>query len=199
MKICKRCGDKFEDGKWCKACAIRRAAAYRQKYPDKTKAAVKRWIQNNAAKFAATKKIWRANNLEKHNSYSAKHKKNHPEQISAQHRAYRERNSDKIKLSSKIYKQEHRVEVLIATRKRQAAQLRAIPAWASDEWDAFVVSEMYHLSALRTEFTGIKWHVDHTIPLQNKLVCGLHCAANLAVIPAKLNYQKNNKYWPDMP
>ena len=109
------------------------------------------------------------------------------------------KNHETIRLSAQIYKREHKVEVLIATRKRQAAQLRAIPVWALEEWDSFVVAEMYHLSALRTELTGIKWHVDHTIPLQNKLVCGLHCAANLAVIPAQLNYQKNNKYWPDMP
>ena len=36
--------------------------------------------------------------------------------------------------------------------------------------------------------------VDHIIPVNGRLVCGLHCLANLQVIPAHENNRKNNTF-----
>lgn len=79
--------------------------------------------------------------------------------------------------------------------KRRAAKLRATPAWSVD----FFVEEAYDLARLRTELTGVPYDVDHIVPLQSPLVCGLHAHTNLRVIPAAINRSKNNRYWPDMP
>ncbi len=78
--------------------------------------------------------------------------------------------------------------------RRTAQKLLAVPAWANK----FFISEAYHLAKLRTEITGFKWHVDHIVPLQSDLVCGLHVEHNLRVIPARDNLTKNNRWWPDM-
>jgi hypothetical protein len=50
-----------------------------------------------------------------------------------------------------------------------------------------------------TGFTGVKWHVDHIVPRNSPLVCGLHVHTNLQVIPADENMYKRNLRWPDKP
>ena len=72
------------------------------------------------------------------------------------------------------------------TAKYRAQRLNATPAW--HETDA--VTALYLDSASR----AAPHHVDHVIPLQHPLVCGLHCLANLQVIPARENQQKNNTF-----
>ncbi|KVP16997.1 hypothetical protein WJ84_01615 [Burkholderia ubonensis] len=81
------------------------------------------------------------------------------------------------------------------TARRQLRLRQAYPAWANDE----LIAEAYALARLRTLATGIPWQVDHIVPLNSDLVCGLHWEANLQVIPAVANLAKSNNWWPDMP
>lgn len=71
---------------------------------------------------------------------------------------------------------------------------RAQPVWQ----DSSELREFWKLSARRTLETGVQHSVDHIVPLINKRVCGLHCAANLQVIPLAENIAKSNATWPDM-
>lgn len=81
------------------------------------------------------------------------------------------------------------------SKARTAMEIGASPGWANK----FFMQEAYDLARLRTKVTGYAWHVDHVVPLKSKLVCGLHCEQNLAVIPGAVNCSKRNLYWPDMP
>ena len=74
--------------------------------------------------------------------------------------------------------------------KRRAAELQATPSWADHEQ----IARIYKLRKKVSDKTGVIHHVDHIVPLQGKDVCGLHVENNLAIIPAKMNLQKSNKY-----
>ena len=68
------------------------------------------------------------------------------------------------------------------------------------EFDELVFTEAYDLAKKREQTTGIKWHVDHIVPIFYKQACGLNNAFNLQVVPAEWNTRKSNKsmdtYWP---
>jgi len=76
------------------------------------------------------------------------------------------------------------------TRKRQAQISRATPKWTNID----AIREIYILSEAISYQTGIKHHVDHIIPLQGNLVCGLHIPENLQIITENENLKKGRKF-----
>ena len=95
-----------------------------------------------------------------------------------EHARYRERYPEKV--------QAHENKMRINRKRSLNVQY--------SELDDLIFQEIYHLTKLREKATGIKWHVDHIVPLQHKLVCGLHVPENLQCIPAKLNLIKGNDF-----
>jgi hypothetical protein len=93
-----------------------------------------------------------------------------------------------ISTGAHIYMERQRVER--SGVKRYAALTNGTPAWADPSKIMAVYDERDRLS----RETGIPHHVDHVIPLQGKLVCGLHVEANLRAIPARENLIKKNIY-----
>jgi hypothetical protein len=108
-------------------------------------------------------------------------------------------NQDKVKSYKRRWKDENKHKLNFYSRLRRGVKIQAIPIWSDDEFEQLVMSEIYDLAKLRSELTGIKWHVDHRVPLISEIVCGLHCSSNLQVIPAFDNLSKGNSYWEDMP
>jgi hypothetical protein len=99
---------------------------------------------------------------------------------------------------SREYARKNPDVLLRNTRKRTAQKLLATPAWAKEEFEEFLMQEIYHYSALLKKTTGIAYEVDHIVPLRSDYVCGLHCPANLQIIEKQANRSKNNHYWPNM-
>jgi len=123
----------------------------------------------------------------------------------AYNKAYRERNEVVIKKRRAEYskqnskraveratkwKKQNPAKVNALTAKRRASKLKATPEWADQDQ----IKRIYVACAKISEQTGTKHHVDHIIPLQGENVCGLHVENNLAIIPAKMNLQKSNKF-----
>ena len=72
---------------------------------------------------------------------------------------------------------------------------RARPPWASRS----DLRTFWRWSRIMTKFHRKQYSVDHIVPLIHPLVCGLHCPANLRVIPLSDAIAKSNNVWPDMP
>lgn len=79
--------------------------------------------------------------------------------------------------------------------KRRAAKRQAVPRWANHA----MIAEWYKLAEEMTKLCGLRFHVDHIVPLVSDIVCGLHWEGNLQILPFDENIHKGNRYWPDMP
>jgi hypothetical protein len=80
-------------------------------------------------------------------------------------------------------------------RRRDAMKQKALPSWADKNRIEMIYKEAKRLE----QETGVAHHVDHIVPLNSPLVCGLHNEFNLQAIPLLDNVRKSNRVWPDMP
>ena len=102
-------------------------------------------------------------------------------------------NSEKTRSYKNKWSNNNKSKVLANTRKYQANKKQRIPNWVSDE-DMWLLEEAYELCRLRSKLTGVKYNVDHIVPLQGKTVSGFHCIENIQIIPQIDNYKKNNRW-----
>lgn len=77
-------------------------------------------------------------------------------------------------------------------RKRQQIKRHSIPPWANLQ----KIKELYIMARTLELLDNIPRHVDHIIPLQHPLVCGLHVETNLQILSESENKQKSNKFIP---
>lgn len=138
-------------------------------------------------------KAWRTKNIDRVRKNNSAYKAANKEKIRA--KELLRIDPAKVAARARLWHRNNPERCVAREAARRAMKMQRTPKWA----DHFIMQEIYHLSALRTRITGIKWHVDHIVPLKSKLVCGLHCEQNLAVVPASYNMKKHNTFWPLMP
>lgn len=77
---------------------------------------------------------------------------------------------------------DNKSSIIANVSKRRSILLKAIPSWANLE----LINSIYECAE------GA--HVDHIVPLQGKLVCGLHVENNLQYLTPQENLSKGNKW-----
>lgn len=84
------------------------------------------------------------------------------------------------------------VKAKAASARRRSRKLQRTPTWANRD----KILEAYKLADFMSDLMQTPYHVDHEIPLQSKLVSGLHVHTNLRVIPGVENLRKHNRFTP---
>lgn len=209
MKHCRKCGTdkprsefskaaKEKDGlqtqcKACKkiGCAASRAKKleqYRQKSRDD-------YAKDPAAKLAKNR-AWSDANKARHLQMSRDYYARNKDEQLALNRAWRAANPERMRAAEKAWKLANPEKVTAFAAKRRAAKLLRTPAWLTAE-DIRKIEDFYFQAKRLSEETGILYEVDHILPLQAKLVSGLHVPSNLQVLPRSKNRSKCNSWAPE--
>lgn len=135
---------------------------------------------------------WKKRNPQKHSLNNLNYVKRNKDSVIERDRKWRDNNRDYLNKAKKEWDKKNRDATSRYASNNRAKRKNAIPSWFN-ELDNFILKEAFDLCKKREISTGIKWHVDHMIPLNAKEACGLHCRDNIQVIPQRLNNIKINK------
>jgi hypothetical protein len=175
MKTCKCCNKLKDESEFYKH------SSHKDGLYNECKSCVAKQHRNSYLKnkeaVLVTCRVWKENNKEKR---------------LASDKIYREINKDKICTRVKKWAKDNPEKYAATQGKRRASKLNRTPSWLSKE-ELNKIREVYKLARKLTKETGVVHHVDHIIPLQSKVVSGLHLLCNLQVITAKANLVKSNK------
>lgn len=125
--------------------------------------------------------------------YHRQYREEHRDSKSKYNREYREQNKDRLIKYISEYKTQNIDRINYLSAKRRALKNQATPKWLSEE-QLDEIQSFYTIAKLFQIYDGNEYHVDHIIPLNNSLVCGLHVPWNLQVLSATDNLIKSNKF-----
>ena len=149
-------------------------------------------------------RIWRKNNPEKYKAQKERYKAAHPDAAKIYRDKTKDRtaetrlvwqraNVDKVRAWCKEWRENNPDKNRAKSNRYRVSKIKRLAMWDAELTD-LVTEEAYDLCDRLETMTNHKWHVDHRLPLQGKLVSGLHVWNNISVIPAFVNLSKNNKF-----
>lgn len=81
--------------------------------------------------------------------------------------------------------------------KYNSYKKQAVPKWV-DNIELSRIKKLYKKARELTKLTGNRHEVDHIVPINSKIVCGLHTLHNLRVCTKEENLRKGNKIIEDI-
>lgn len=152
---------------------------------DHVRALQNKWNAENKDRIEARRKVIRPKYKDKELAYGRKWYAENKEKSKTYYLA----NKDKWRERYRKWSSENLDKEAARAARRRAGIYRATPPWA----DLSAIRAVYASAARMSEEHGIKYHVDHVVPLNGKNVCGLHVHWNLQILTASENCRKNNK------
>lgn len=100
---------------------------------------------------------------------------------------------EQTKLRGRKWCSENRVKTRSKCARRRASRKSATPSWLDQQMIASI-SQFYWMANALSRVTGIKYEVDHVVPLNGQFVCGLHVPWNLQLLTETENRAKKNHF-----
>lgn len=107
----------------------------------------------------------------------------------ALNKLWREANKDSFKGYTVQWRRDNLDKLTKNAAAYRSSKIQATPTWANPD----AIQAFYTEAARMTLKTGIKYTVDHIIPLNSDVVCGLHVEHNLQLLTLSDNSKKSNK------
>lgn len=189
---CKTCGGTIrrKSNKQCVPCGNVNARRWHDKNREASKAKSKEWRESNPDRAKEYRKQDYAKNADRYREASRIYGQEHFEERKEYMLDWRGKNKDKIREYERQYSNDNRHAILAKNAAHRARKLKAT-VWPEY---ALAIKTVYFGREMMEDLTGKPYHVDHSIPLKGKNVCGLHTPINLKVIPANDNLKKSNKF-----
>lgn len=169
----------------------------RSKCKECTRVYYKEYCKKNSGLLVERAKQWNDANPEKAAEHRKKYANKNPEDITERKKQWRKANPERIKRYWTNYVVKNPGIVNTIAAKRRAAKLQRTVVWANHQTIKGIYSDCEEINlAAKTAGCTEKFVVDHIIPLQGKLVSGLHVESNLQIILASENSSKGNKFIP---
>ena len=150
---------------WCNVCRKKEKQEWDNKNKDYTLQVAKEWHYKNYSK--------------------------HKERIFAYQKEWKKNNLEKYKIYAKKCYHNNKEKVYANCAKYRAKKRNAAPAWLNDEMQ-IEIEGLFKKAKEMFNVTGVKYEVDHIIPLQGVNVCGLHVPWNLQILTRFENRSKKN-------
>lgn len=122
--------------------------------------------------------------LEKYRERHRKYKDENREFVRAVALDWKRRNKDRCREMARNWKKLNPGKISAINRMRKLRRVNATPSWANQE----------AIKAIYIEAAKLGMHVDHIIPLNGELVCGLHVENNLQLLTPLENAAKGNRF-----
>lgn len=136
---------------------------------------------------------YRLKNRERLLAYKKAWVESNPDKVKDNNQKRYQEKKDHIKSLVAAYKKLNPAKANANKAKRKAAKKQRTPKWLTDI-DFERIETQYRLAEILTKLHNEPWHVDHIIPLQGKLVSGLHVPSNLQVLRGSENCSKQNNF-----
>lgn len=160
-------------------------------YKLKEKESAKNNYLKNIDARKANFKEWYKANTEKNRQNGLKWLEANPEKRKETYKKYYINNKEKVKLCNKSWREKNKNKALVIYRTNGALRRARFKSECNLTKIQKKIIDCFYQQAQRLEKRfGIKFHVDHIIPLAKG---GKHIPTNLQVLPASLNFTKHSR------